>query len=308
MKHFNKRQKLNGFAILLVSILNVLLFQNCSKGFEVLPQSEQLSLGRQTTGSGQYSLSSSVVDPITPPPAPTSEYDVFVVAGQSNTYVGGPLDDILDAPHDRIFEYTGAGPIIIAEDPLKSLDDRNNGNIGFVMSFAKAYVAANPTRKAVLVHCGYAGTGFSSSAPLTWTIGPGNLPAQCITKANAAIAETHGLMRGFLWHQGESDFGSNNTYAGNLDGLIAHFRASITGASQVPFVVGGLADEFAAEGGESGVIFQNIIADTPTRVAKAAFASAAGLPTQDGTHFSAPSQRILGGRYHEAFASIAPAN
>lgn len=226
-------------------------------------------------------------------------FDVFMVAGQSNNVSGTPFDAALDTPDAGIMQWTQNGYIAPAQDPLDHISKVTNG-IGFAMTFARAYKAATG-RRVLLVPCAQTATGFTTGH---WNVGQ-SLYNAAVSRCNAALAAAPGSeFKGVLWHQGESDVSATGTYAASVDAIIAGFRSSITGATNVPFVAGGVADDFVTATGANGVTLQGIIADVGNRNANAAYVSAAGLATSDGTHFTAASQRTLGGRYYTAWEAL----
>ena len=64
--------------------------------------------------------------------------------------------------------------------------------------------------------------------------------------STAAIARKNGVIKGVLWHQGESDTVHDfltKSYEKKLHALINHLRTDMKDAS-LPFVVGNLAPEY----------------------------------------------------------------
>lgn len=177
-------------------------------------------------------------------------------------------DDIFVIDSDYTSELANAeNPTIVeALDPLHlPFDEFTEGGksqayIGLGLSFAKSALN-NTSANIVLVPAAWAGSSFCNN-----TTGPdGNwMPSQsdnpdlgntllfdrAVTRSNLAIRETGGVLRGILWHQGESD--SNErcapVYAENLTNMVEEFRVQldyvgdeslnrITDA-KIPFVVG----------------------------------------------------------------------
>lgn len=235
-------------------------------------------------------------------PAPTG-YDVFVVAGQSNTMSGAGLDRDLDAPSDQIDQWLQGSYAARAVEPLDHVS-KPSSSIGFAQKFAKDYIAAGKLaagRKILLVPCAQSGTGFVTGH---WTPA-GVRYTDMLSRTNAAVAGLpDAVVKGLLWHHGESDVGSSGTYAASLDTMIAGFRSGVTGASNAKFVCGGLADAFVAANGTGATTVQAALSGVGGRVSGAAFASAAGLATSDGTHFTAAAQRTLGASYFTAYDTV----
>ena len=109
------------------------------------------------------------------------------------------------------------------------------------------------------------------------------------------------IVRGFVWHQGESDSNQVSGYAGRFADLVEGVRAEF--GDDIPFVLGELSRTRAA----SPPFNDNL----PTVVASApglSFVSSEGLttPANDTTHFDADGQIELGRRYAAEFGTLAP--
>lgn len=227
-------------------------------------------------------------------------YDVFVLAGQSNM-IGryGPVDGALDATDADILQWGFNGQAAVsAADPLDH-DGETANTIGLGLTFAKAYKAdgrLTGSRKVLLVPVARGGQAISYWAP------GGAADLAVIASVNAAMAAGTGtnVLKGILWHQGESDSGrSTASYAADLDALIAHWRTEFDGASaSTPFVTGGLLPGGSATDANIVAALQQ----TPDRLAYTDFASATSLVSGgDNLHFNAASLRTLGGRYFPAW-------
>lgn len=213
--------------------------------------------------------------------------------GTKEAYAGGP-----DEPNDRILQLnvtennqwdifnTGqsfAAPasnanspfMVRAEDPLHIPFDPGNPEkvhdyIGLGLTFAKS--ALNDTSaNVVLVPAAWSGSAFCDNeggpngqwnAQSTGDTNLGNtwLFDRAVTRTNMSIEATGGVLRGILWHQGESD--SNErcsvTYLANLERLAQQLRLNIAADrrggdwrradSNIPFVVGTMSRGFDDRG------------------------------------------------------------
>ncbi len=235
-------------------------------------------------------------------PIRTDDYDVFLLAGQSNM-IGFDGDGNVDGPDTRIFEVDRDGSydkrIILAEQPLKHWAG-SVGDIGLGYTFAEKYIADNPTKKVILVPAGRGSTGLVNTAD--WNKGDTEYE-DAIDRVNEAMSFGTGTktFKGILWHQGEQDSAQDPaTYEAALDQMISDMRADISGASaSTPFILGQLAPDFSA------TAIKASIADTPNRVANTAFVDNTGLDDEgDNIHYDAASLRILGQRYYDAFLTL----
>jgi hypothetical protein len=117
----------------------------------------------------------------------------------------------------------------------------------------------------------------------------------------ARLAMTQGVLKGILWHQGESDSKENQAelYEDRLVGLIHALRTDL-GMADVPFVVGTLGDYFAEDEPKAHIV-NAALRRIPQRVQRAACVESTGLGHKgDRLHFSAEAARELGRRYAQA--------
>lgn len=157
--------------------------------------------------------------------------------------------------------------VVIAEDPLhvEADPERESGGkgfdyIGLGLTFGKTALA-DTSRNVVLVPAAWSGSAFcdNDGGPRgQWNARPtseavlGNtlLFDRALLRIDRALAETGGILRGILWHQGESDANipCAELYADNLELLASDFRTRIApdrrGAAlrradaPIPFIVG----------------------------------------------------------------------
>lgn len=151
----------------------------------------------------------------------------------------------------------------VAVDPLhdgfdNSIRGKEGTQIGLGLSFAKR--ALQDTQASIyLVPAAWSNTGFCArerpdyEGSLGWNATPNNNPAlsgtllhdRAIARANLALSETGGILRGILWHQGEAD--SDNAecarlYEQNLRALVASLRTNINQDARGPNARGPNAD------------------------------------------------------------------
>ena len=237
-------------------------------------------------------------------------WHVFALAGQSNaTGYGHSIDKTIDIRDPNILQWGGGGiyksTLVNAFEPLSHPDfststgiANNAGLVGFGLAFARAYRATQASNVGViLVPVATGGTGFSTNS---WNSGtPGNAAYElAIAQVNACIAAVSGAtLKGVLWHQGEAELGisSASAYQTALDALIDGFRARMTGGgSTLPFVVGGMVPEWAADHPPNAPAIALVHAATPSRKTYTGYwAGPSGYA--DGAnyvHYSAAGQRL----------------
>lgn len=250
---------------------------------------------------------------------------------------------------------------VLAEDPLHtskdpSLDSKVGTQVGLGLSFAKRALVNDGTHEIILVPAAWSSTGFCNTgaflssitnAPtfiaagaLGWnafakddsTFGGTTLFNRAVLRANLAIQRSGGILRGILWHQGESD--SDNVtcaaaYAENLATLASELRTRIIpdargvaargASSDVPFIAGTMSrgsdfrgdfsfisdskqqvDETHRNIGAQGVIpFYGIaLLDDIT--------PGNGYPCGEGScvHFGSEAYREMGNRYYQELEAV----
>jgi hypothetical protein len=105
------------------------------------------------------------------------------------------------------------------------------------------------------------------------------------------LAQQVGVVRGILFHQGESDTG-NAVWVGKVQEVVSDLRVDLGLAESVPFVAGELLY------GGCCSSHNPLIQQLPDNVPNAHVVSAEGLAgLDDGAHFDLPGQRELGRRY-----------
>jgi hypothetical protein len=231
-------------------------------------------------------------------------YDIIMIAGQSNA-VGweASIDFNYDYTDPRILQFPNGGAydqkIILAANPLKhnTVDNRND-SVGFGLGFAKLYLETLPlNRKIIIVPCAYGGTGYSDSK---WRVGD-SYYNNAVAKVNAVISlNSNNRIAAILWHQGEADCFTNMTganYQIYLDAMIAGFRNTITGASDCPFILGGMVPEWSTG---THLQIRSVHSDTPNRNYYCAFTEGPSN-ANNGIHYTASGQRLMSTLMYSAY-------
>ncbi len=236
--------------------------------------------------------------------------------------------------------------ITTAEDPLHvPLDPSNTSGknleyIGLGLNFAKRALL-DTSREVVLVPAAWSGSSFcvNEGGPNgQWNAQPVSDPElgntwlfdRAVTRANMALAETGGILRGILWHQGESDANERcaESYEQNLERLIYQLRLTIDADrrggdmrradSNVPFVAGTMSRGNDERGDLSSFPLSKQLVDLaqrglPGRIPFTGLSNhddltpANGYPCGNTTcvHFGAAALREMGNRYYDALISAA---
>lgn len=264
-------------------------------------------------------------------------YDIFLIAGQSNTLNGEDSlatvpDATIDGTEANIYQLGrfGAqdGTAILADEPLDHYNASGvTDKVGFGLVFAKKYKQdlLQAGRDILLVPCGYGNTGFSNGK---WGDGE-QMDSDARTRTATALQLGSGtnVLKGVLWHQGETDAKAGGAwvtnYQTNLLALIDRWRTDF-GNSNLPFVVGGMVPAWVDNATNYQTV-EAVIQNIPTLRTYTGYANPS-VPTElvsdlsfdagEGIHYSAPSQRGtasrdlsdvstlgFGGRYYTAYLS-----
>ena len=278
---------------------------------------------------------------------PTAKADVYLTAGQSNMVgiTGNVRDDVLDATNDRILqlnvernsdkedsdEYTNFDAnidssllLVVAQDSLYD-PKKDIKTVGLGLSFAKAALV-NTTADIILVPAAQSSTAFCerSDPPGNWNsfetgnpeLGNTWLYDRAVYRTNLAI-DGHpdgGILRGILWHQGESDANTSECaalYSENMHNLIEGFRSDITGDNaDVPFIAGTMSRAGEMNGfGENKTVINSVHVALPDEEHMAGIVinddlipsngfACGGENFDDCIHFGAVALREMGQRYY----------
>ena len=177
------------------------------------------------------------------------------------------------------------------------------GGVGPGDNFAKTLIQSLPASASIgLVPCAVNGAPidvFRKGVPRPgWTLPPDNHWATgyewIISRAREA--QKVGVIRGILFHQGESNDGSAQ-WASHVAGLVADLRADLGIGEGAPF----LAGEFLYTG--CCASYNTRINMLPSQIPNAKVVSASGLAGTDQYHFDLAGQRQLGMRYGQQMIS-----
>jgi len=233
--------------------------------------------------------------------------------------------------------------IITAEDPLHeplnpSTNRKDNNYIGLGISFAKAALN-DTTADVVLVPAAWSGSAFceNNGGPMgQWNADQTNDPSlgntwlfdRAITRTNAAIDRTGGVLRGILWHQGESDANESCSvsYLANLERMAQQFRLRIKpdvrggefrrADAPIPFISGTMSRGFDEREdlsvySDSKQLIDDIHRLLPQQlpfVGTSVHDDLVGPQWPCGNtsciHFGAEALRTIGNRYYEQLRSV----
>ncbi len=228
---------------------------------------------------------------------------LFLLAGQSNMAGRGAVEATDRIPHPRVLALDKAGKWVPAVAPIHF--DKPVAGVGLASAFAETIADKYPGVTIGLIPAACGGSPISS-----WE--PGGYHGQTKSHpwddaiARSRIAMRDGVLKGILWHQGESDAkaGLAEVYELKLSDLFQRFRKAL-GTPDVPIVLGQLG-RFADNPWNE---YRERINEAHLEVARTlphvAFVRSNGLtPKSDNVHFDTKSLRIFGQRYAEAYLRI----
>ena len=239
-------------------------------------------------------------------PAPR---EIYLLIGQSNMAGRGPVAESDKQPIPGLWMFTEAGAWQPAADPLR-YDKPKAAGVGPGISFGQELLKAKPDVEIGLVNRAFGGTAIAEwkkgGAPHKEASPEKGTPPTLYplykdaVKAVQAAVQQGGVLKGIIWHQGESDYRgrgfTKEAYAAALTELIANLRTDLN-APQVPFVMGELG-EFLDQKTVPFAPVNEALHEVAAKVPKVGVASSEGLKTKgDNLHFDTPSQRLFGQRY-----------
>jgi len=213
------------------------------------------------------------------------EFHLYILAGQSNMAGRGKVEEPDMAPHPRVFVLNQNGQWQPATDPKAMADYKKNVRIG-------------------LIPCAAGGSPVSS-----WTVGGYHDQTRSHPYDDAIrrakVARHDGVLKGIVWHQGESDSkpAAAEVYQEKLEELIARFRRDL-GDDKLPFIVGKLGDFYVAKNPDAELV-NAVLEKIPVAVENTACVDASALTHKgDVVHFDTRSCRELGRRYADLMIKL----
>ncbi len=233
---------------------------------------------------------------------PKENFQLFLLAGQSNMAGRGKLDEGARKPVPRVFALNEKLEWQPAVDPLHW--DKPSAGVGIGKTFA-AIVAGKYREDSIGLIPGAAG----GSPISTWV--PGGYHSQtkshpyddAISRAKLAMEE--GNLKAILWHQGESDANGKSAplYEKRLERLITRFREDL-GSPELPFILGQLGEFPGKPANPNQETINAASASLAGKMRNVAYVTSEGLTSHDGTHFDTRSVRILAERYASAYLGM----
>lgn len=224
---------------------------------------------------------------------PDPNFHIYLLMGQSNMAGRGAVTESLkEVGNDRILMLNAQGAWVPAKHPLH-FDKPAVVGVGPGLSFGVTMAEANPHVRIGLVPCAVGGTSITRWQPGAYDEPTGTHPYDDAVK-RIENAMRCGVVKGMLWHQGESDSNAADAffYLRKLSELIGRIR-TLTAQPDLPVVAGELG-QFKEVYKTINTQLQKISSEVP----HTALATSEGLTDKgDLTHFDGVSADEYGRRY-----------
>ena len=287
---------------------------NTVGGYKLRPGSPALGTGKIISNNGSKDYFGINVSSIVKPnigfyngPATTvanvnPNFHIYLLTGQSNMSGRGTMATNVDATSSRIKVLQQNGTWVTATHPLHREVEPSSAEVGPGLAFAlKTLENADPNVTIGLIPTAVGGQSITEFEPKALNTRTNkSIYDESINYVN--IARTQGVLKGVLFHQGESNNGSTTNWLTGVKSLINNLRTEFKNP-QLPFIIGEMG-RFPIDPTK----YSNILGVMPQIIAEVPFTalvSSSGLiDIGDGTHFNSSSATTLGIRYANAMESV----
>jgi hypothetical protein len=232
---------------------------------------------------------------------PKEKLHIYILVGQSNMSGRAKVEEEDRQIPKNLYLLDAKGDWVQAMHPFIQYTNTTNGaDVGTIkakgktglnlgLTFARRMLEANPDTAIGLVVNSQGGSAIES-----WKK-TGKASNYDKTLERVRPIQNTGIIKGVLWHQGESNLDLGEKYLDSLDTVIAQFRKDLTNP-KLPFVAGQIAP--LPKGKEKIQAFNQALLKFPTRTPHTGVVRADDLSGQD-IHFDSAETRKLGLRYAE---------
>ncbi|MDF1849440.1 MAG: sialate O-acetylesterase [Verrucomicrobiales bacterium] len=229
-------------------------------------------------------------------------FHLYLLVGQSNMAGRGKVTKKDKEPQARVLMFNKDREWVPAVDPLHF--DKPIAGVGLGRTFGLEMAKADPNVVIGLIPCAVGGSPIAAWEPGGYHPSTKTHPWDDMKK-RAEVALPHGVLKGILWHQGESDSNEKLAplYEAKMLELIARFRKTFD-APEVPFLIGGMGEWQKKPWNEWKRQVDEVHRSIPSKVPSTAFVSSDGLKDRDGVHFDRESYLTFGKRYAEAYRKL----
>ena len=222
--------------------------------------------------------------------SPREQVHLYLLIGQSNMVGRAEITEEDQWTHPRIIAINREDLWGPARNPLPHTDTFSEG-VGPGMTFARTMAEQDESVTIGLVPCAKGASSLDE-----WAKG-GLLYETAVRRT--LEARKRGVLKGILWHQGESEVSREQrakTYLERLTNMFADLRTDL-GEPDVPIVVGEIGRYLYDPKYPYAKTVNEALSQIPQRVPHTALTTAEGLtPKDDGVHLDTRSQRRMGKR------------
>jgi len=232
------------------------------------------------------------------------KFHLFLLAGQSNMAGRGRITAEDKKVQPRVFMLSRDGQWKPAVDPIHY--DKKVAGVGLGKSFAISLAQIDIDIAIGLVPAACGGSPIASWKPGGYHDQTNSHPYDDAIR-RMQYAMKNGVVKGILWHQGESDCNPERApkYKEELRRLIIRFRKDLN-APSVPFIIGQLGRFPERPWNDQREVVNEAHVSLSREMPQVGFVSSEGLRCkQDKVHFDADSLRKFGRRYADVFLQIA---
>ena len=223
---------------------------------------------------------------------------IFIMAGQSNMAGRGIVEKEDTIPDKRILSINKDGQLINAKEPLHFYEPTLTG-LDCGLSFAKSLIKKIPDKVSILI----IPTAVGGSSISQWLNDSVHRNVKLLSNffAKVEIAKQNGVIKGILWHQGESDANENDIplYKQRLGLLFSKFRAAV-GNNDLPIMLGELGS--FSDNPANFNLLNKQMHEYATEDKNCSVISTKDLKDKgDHLHFNSKGQRAMGKRFAKAY-------
>jgi hypothetical protein len=227
---------------------------------------------------------------------------VFILAGQSNMAGRGLVEPQDTISNERIYSINKDGELIFAKEPL-NFNEPNMAGLDCGFSFGKELLNYIPDSISVLlIHTAVGGTSINQ-----WINDSTfrNVTLLSNFREKVKTGRNYGIIKGILWHQGESDSATAENielYPSRLNILFEIFRQA-TGDKFLPVLIGELGSYSKNNHKWQAInrqIYRYVETDCNSQIISTQDLNHKG----DGVHFDSKGQREIGKRFAETFIEL----
>jgi chitin disaccharide deacetylase len=241
------------------------------------------------------------VEPVVQMP-PKNNLWVFILAGQSNMAGRGFVEPEDTVTHKRLLTITKDFQLVAAKEPLHFYEPHNTG-LDCGLAFGRTLLQNVPDNVSIML----IPTAVGGSSIQQWLADSTFRDVKLMSnfKEKVKFAMIHGVIKGVLWHQGESNTSDSTDIRLHPERLAQLFKIfrSITHNDNLPILAGELGSYSANN--KNWQLINAAIKEAIGKDKNAALISTQDLKQKgDYIHFNSAGQRLMGERLARAYLKI----